>query len=109
MATMTARFTGNGNVTATVETVAPGVEWALEFIRIHLSAAGAANNLTATIDSGVAAAYDTVILTQDMTSVTDLLWEPERPIPMLADDELDLAWTNGSSRTYGITIGWTLR
>ena len=54
MSTMTARFTGAGNIVATVETVAPGVEWALEFIRLHLSAAGAANNLTATIDSGIA-------------------------------------------------------
>lgn len=105
---MTARFTGSGNVTAAVETVAPGSAWALDSIKVHLSAAGGANNLTATIDRAVGAAYDTVVLTQDMTAVTDLYWAPTRPIEMLAGDELDLAWTNASTRTYGIEIVWRL-
>lgn len=100
------RFTGTGNVTATVETVAPGSAWQLHSIKVSLSAAGGANDLTATIDKGAGAAYDTVILTQDMTAVTDLYYAPERPIEMLAADELDLAWTNASGRTYGIEVVW---
>ena len=109
MSIMSTVFTGNGNIVVGTETIAPGKEWALEFIRIHLNIAGGANNLTATIDSGVAAVYDTVILTQDMTTLTDLYWSPERPMVLLATDELDFAWTNASARIYGLTVGWTLR
>jgi len=89
---------------AIATTLAPGVPWQLEEIRVHLSAAGAANDLTATIDHGTAAAYDIVILTQDMTTVVDLVWSPDRPMEFAEDDELDIAWTNGSSRTYGLEI-----
>jgi hypothetical protein len=63
--------------------------------------------LTVTIDDGTAAAYDTLILTQDMTAVTDLFWAPERPIKLQATDAVDIAWANASTRTYGLTVGWS--
>jgi hypothetical protein len=85
-------------------TVAPGKAWQLREIRVHLSAAGGAGNLTATIDNGTAAAYDTVVLTQDMTSVVDLEWQPDFPMSFASGDELDIAWANASTRTYGIEI-----
>lgn len=93
--------TGSGAVSTTV---APGVDWRLDSIRIHLSAAGGAGDFTATLDANAGAAYDVVVLTQDMTSVTDLVWFPDRDLIFTSGDELDLAWTNGSSRTYGIEV-----
>jgi len=87
-------------------TLAPGTAWQLESIRVHLSAAGGAGNLTATLDNGAGAAYDYVILTQDMTALTDLIWNPERPMEFSGTTELDIAWANANSRTYGIEVIW---
>ena len=67
-------------------------------------AAGGAGDLTATINHGTNAVYDIVLLTQDMTAVTDLVWSPERPMEFLPGDELDIAWANANTRTYGLEI-----
>ena len=98
--------TGTGNIATTVT---PGGASALESITLHLSAAGGANDLTITVDANAGAAYDTVLLTQDMTLVTDLVWQPDRPIEMVSGDKIVLAWTNASSRTYGLTVKWSGR
>jgi len=99
--TRTQRATG---AAAIASTLAPGVAWQLESIRVHLSAAGGAGDLTATINHGSAAAYDVVLLTQDMTAVVDLVWSPDRPMEFLAGDELDIAWVNTGTKTYGLEI-----
>ena len=98
---LTQRATG---AVAISTTLAPGVPWQLESIRVHLDAAGGAGDLTATINHGTAAVYDIVLLTQDMTAVTDLVWSPERPMEFLAGDELDIAWANAGTKTYGLEI-----
>lgn len=86
-------------------TVAPGVAFQIEEIRVHLSAAGGAvENLTITLDSGVGAAYDTVLLTQAMNAVTDLVWQPPRPYIFSRGDEIDIAYANTNTRTYGIEV-----
>jgi len=101
------RTTGSAAIS---KTVTPGAAFRLEEVRVHLSAAGGAGNLTVTLDGGAAAdVYDTVLLTQDMTSITDLVWKPTRPLVMAhASDAVKIAWANGSSRTYGLTVIYTL-
>lgn len=91
---------------AIASTLAPVTAWQLESIRVHLSAAGGAGNLTVTVDSGSGSAYDLVILTQDMTAVTDLVWNPERPMEFSSGDEIDIAWANAGNKTYGLEIVW---
>ena len=89
-------------------TIAPGIAFQIEEIRVHLSAAGgAAENLTATLDSVTAAAYDVVLLSQAMELVTDLTWQPTRPLVFSAGDEIDIAYANTNARTYGIEVYWT--
>lgn len=99
--TITDQTTG---AAAIATTIAPGYKWTLREIRVHLSAAGGAGDLTATIDSGTNAAYDIVVLTQDMTSVLDLVWQPDAPMIFDKDDELEIAWANSSTRTYGLEV-----
>jgi len=96
-----ARATGAG---ALALTIAPGKPWVLLEVRVHLSAAGGAGNLTATMDAGAGAAYDCVLLTQDMTSAVNVLWQPTRPHAFGSTDELDFAWANASERTFGIEV-----
>jgi hypothetical protein len=85
-------------------TVNPERAWQLEEICVHLSAAGGAGNLTAILDANAGAAYDVVILTQDMTSITDLVYAPERPLVFENGDKLVVAWANASNRTYGVEV-----
>ena len=90
-------------------TVSPILPWQLEDIKIHLSAVGGAGNLTATLDANAGAVYDTVILTQDMITITDLVYAPERPLQFDANDKLVIAWANANNRTYGVEVKYTLR
>jgi len=96
------RATGSAAI-ATSFTFTTGPVW-LDEIRLHLSAAGGAANMTITINRGAGAVYDLVIVTQDMTAVVNYHYIPTRPIFLYADDTLDIAWANGSSRTYGLEI-----
>jgi hypothetical protein len=95
------RATGAANIAMTV---APAVAFQIEEVRVHLSAGGAATNLTITVDSGTAAAYDIVLLTQAMNGVTDLVWQPDRPYIFSAGDEIDIAYANGGAATYGVEV-----
>jgi hypothetical protein len=76
----------------------------LKEIRIGLSAAGGAGNLTVTINSALGAVYDTVVDTTDMTTVTDYYYKPPEDSKLLLfpGDTIDVAWANGSTRTYGL-------
>lgn len=97
------KSTATGNV-AIAKTVTPSQASALDSITLHLSAAGGAGNLTVILDAIAGPAYDTALLTQDMTLVTDLLWLPERPIELDRGDSIVIAWANAAGRTYGLTV-----
>lgn len=92
--------TGTGNIALTV---APGAKYRLICVRGHLSAVGAANSLTITIDSNEGSAYDTVLYTLDMTTVTDFSMTFDEQW-FKSGDEIDVAWTNGSAVTYGVEL-----
>lgn len=98
---LTQRKTGN---TAINESIDPGKQGWLKEVRVHLSAAGGAGNLTVTLDSIAGSTYDTVLMSQDMTSVTDLVWQPDVPVHFDNGDKLVIAWANGSGRTYGFEL-----
>ena len=98
---MTTRATGSAALSLTVN---PGRAWQFEEIRVHLSAAGGSGNLTATLDANAGAVYDAIILTQDMTTITDLVYAPERPIAFENGDKLVIAWANANARTYGVEV-----
>ena len=90
-------------------TVSPGRAFALESVAVHLSAAGGAGNLTVTVDANAGAAYDVVLKTIDMTSITDWVWQPERPIELASGDKVVIAWANAGEKTYGLTVRWSGR
>lgn len=88
-------------------TVAPGVAWQLESVRLHLDAGGAATDLTITVEAGASTAageYDVVLVTQAMGGVTDYFYKPDFPIPFGPDDEVTIAYTNGDTATYGLEV-----
>ena len=101
MAIRRANYTGATTVAVSMAAAEP---LAVDSVRVHLSAAGGAGNLTIGIDSILGAEYDCVFSTTDMTSVTDLVYVPTRPLLLVNGDALTVAWANGSSRTYGIEV-----
>ena len=99
------RATGSGALSLTLNT---GDRVLVKELRLHLNAVGGAGSLTVTIDNGVNAVYDTILLTQDMTSVTDIHWQPTRPIELEATDKLIVSWANAGGKTYGVELLYSL-
>lgn len=97
-------FTGSGNVVVGTHKIAPGAAFKLTEIELHLSAAPTtgAQNLVITLDDGVGAAYDLVILTIDLVAnaIVDLVITPNKTCK--AADVITAAWTNTDSRTFGL-------
>lgn len=93
--------TGSAAISTTID---PQREFQLEEVRLHLSGAGGAANLTITVDSVSGAAYDVVLATQDMTAVTDYVYQPDRPHRFRNGDKIVIAWANGAGRTYGLEV-----
>lgn len=98
---LTHRATGNAAIN---ETITPSSAFLLDSIRIHLNAAGGSGNLTITVDANAGAAYDAVLATQDMTAITDYLYQPTRPIPFSDGDKLIITWPNAGAKTYGMEV-----
>ena len=85
-------------------TVAPGRAWQLKQIMCHLDAGGAASAFTATLDAAAGANYDAVLYSTSMGSVTSLVRTFDPPIELKAGDEVDIAYANGSSAAFGVTV-----
>ena len=101
MSVLTHRATG---AVAIATTLAPGRAFQLLEVRVHLNGAGGAGNFTAKVDAINGAAYDLNIITQDMTAVVDLIWQPDSPLHFDSGDEIDFAWDNAGTKTYGLEV-----
>jgi len=72
--------------------------------RMHMpTAPGQADIMTITIDSKKGAAWDTVIYSNDLDTVTDLEYiNPNVDLPFNKDDILRVAWPNVANRAFAI-------
>ena len=92
------------------ETIELGGAGQIEEFRIHLDAASAtAEDLTVTLLSASAAVYNMALVTQDMNTVQDLVWQPTRPIVTFPGDQARVQWTNTNGRVYGMELIWSGR
>lgn len=87
---------------------APNVAFELEAVTLHLDVPGiTAEDFTVTLDALDGPAYDTVLLSQNLSTeaVTDLLWQPEGGSVLCeAGDAITVTWPNTENRTYGLRI-----
>jgi hypothetical protein len=51
--------------------------------------------------------YDVVIFRQDMSEVSDIIWEPNNPIKFSSYDVLKFEWTNPNNLTWGVILSTT--
>jgi len=98
------RATATGAL-AIAKTLAPGVAFRLIEVRLHLSGASATSeNFTVTVNSYAGANYDVQLFSEDLNTATHFVWVPDNVRYFHEDDELDFAWANSDTRTYGLEI-----
>ena len=74
-------------------------------IRLHLDAVGGAGDFVVTQDSYLGPTYDTVLLTQDMTTVTDLYQTYQVGEAVFDNnDKITFTWANAGNKTYGLEV-----
>jgi hypothetical protein len=74
-------------------------------VTLHLSSAPTtAGSLTVTLNANAGAGYDTLLLSQSLVGITDLVWQPDADILLESGDAIDTAYANTDGRTYGIQI-----
>lgn len=97
--------TGSG---AIATSYAPAADFWLESVTLHLSSSGStAEDFAITLNANDGGAYDTVLLSQDLSSpaTTDLVYAPTGGRLLCeSGDAIDVAWPNSESRVYGLRI-----
>lgn len=95
---------------AIADSIAPGVPFQLLGFELAVNIAPTTSQaFTVTKNAGIAAAYDTVLYSNDLSdgSVTDIIYYFDVPIKCHnKDDAIDFAYTNTDARTYGLTVYW---
>lgn len=87
-------------------TITPALAFKLVKLELHLSAAPTTSqNFVVKNDAGDGTAYDTVLLSRDLTvgSIADLLWQPEGGHDLFeSDDVIAITWTNTDAKTWAL-------
>ena len=94
------KATGSGAMSSTIT-----VEKATKILSItlHLSSVGAtAESFVVAIDSDTGTAYDAVLVSQDMNTVTDYFNNTE--IHLYPGSDLDFTYTNTDASTWGLEV-----
>lgn len=98
------KYTG---AAAVAQAIRPGGgEFRLAGFALHASGAIAAESITFTTDDIDGAVYDTEIESVDLTGLTDKVYmiPSDERIPIKQKSELDVAWANGNTVTYGLKV-----
>lgn len=102
--------TGAGDAMA--QEVNPGVLFKLISAKLKVNTAPTTSeSFAVTLDAGEGAAYDQLLLSQDLSagSITALTWTPDDPDTVYqADDHVDFTYTNTDGRTWGLTVLYEL-
>jgi len=106
---ITSKATGSG---AIAKTVIPGAAFRLLRVELHLDSAPAstAEDFTVNIDAGDGATYDIKLIDLDLytNGVQDLVKTYGEGFEYGADDEVDIAWANTPTETYGVKVVYEL-
>lgn len=92
--------TGTGNINTTTARVKA---FELLAVTAHFGTA-TSNDVVVTLDALDGTAYDTVLNTISCSSVTDVFWLLDEPLPCEAGDQIKVTWANDATYTYGLRI-----
>lgn len=97
------RTDGTGVMSATIT---PGYKFEIESVRLHItSGPGGSGSFTVNVDSTAGAEYDYNVITEDMTSVSDVArtFTPGE-MSFAVGDALVFAWANAGGKTWGLEV-----
>ena len=92
------------------ESLAPGYEFEIGKIRIHLSTAHASVvDFIVTTSHHLGSQYNETLVSQAMNGVQDVLFPPDRTLKYKYDDTLLFSMVMSAANTYGIEVsGWAI-
>lgn len=97
--------TSAANAPITVTSPTNPIPLLLKFVVVRYSGSQASTSITVTLNCGSGAAYDVVLNTITLTSATQGVYLPSIPLPIAADDTIDvLAPAGGVGVTASIAI-----
>ena len=103
-------FASGGVNGAVTESLNPtGQFFKLAEVRLHFSTAFASvADFIVRLSSAKGSAHNLILLSQALSSVRDLLWQPDQELMMLSDDQIVLSWSQASGvNTAGLNVlGW---
>lgn len=96
--------TGSGSAIAL--TITPAMPYQLKEIRIHLAQAAGSNVFSATLDSGLGAAYDAVLCSQNLSGLTDYnkLYDTDCAPTIHGDDSVVFASAGSITGAWAIEV-----
>ena len=102
-------ITATGSAAISFTTTAITDEFQLEKITCHFSSAPTTSqNFVVTLDSNAGAAYDTTLLSVNpsLTATTDIVYIPNTKF--VSGDKINITFTNTDTRTYGLSLYYSL-
>jgi hypothetical protein len=73
-------------------------------VRLHLSAASAAEDFVTKIDSGIDQRFDVVLDTKAMNGLLDYVYRPSLPDYLRGNDDLIITKTNAAALTWSVVV-----
>lgn len=86
--------------------LSPKTPFRLLSVALHLNAAATQETFTLTCDAGRGTAYDTKLYSKAMAGVQDVVVPFGEGYEFMENDEIDGAWTNTDTKTYGLTYSY---
>ena len=86
-------------------TVTEDEKWQFVGFELHATSANSTSeNITVSVDADRGASWDTNIYTKDMNTLVDLVYYPDKPILLEANDLMEFVYANTDAVTWGLKI-----
>ena len=86
-------------------TVTEDEKWQFIGFELHATTANSTSeNLTVSVDAKRGASWDTNIYTKDMNTIVDLIYYPDKPVLLEANDLVEFVYANTDTVTWGLKV-----
>ena len=86
-------------------TVTEDEKWQFIGFELHATTANSTSeNLTVSVDAKRGASWDTNVYTKDMNTIVDLIYYPDKPVLLEANDLVEFVYANTDTVTWGLKV-----
>lgn len=96
--------------TSISESLNPAVPFHLAEVRLHLSTVHVSVvDLNAMVSGASVSVYNTILFSQAMNAIRDLVWQPSTPMFFREGDTINFSMYMSAANVYGLMVnGWTV-